>query len=216
MSVASKLITLRYPGRCSACQAELGPGTTALWDSVAKAVTCQSCSGSPATDDSDESEAAIELGMAGTSALREYERRKVRREERVKKKLGNVLGSVVLAITDDPQSTRAWGRGASGEEKLAQSVARLGREDVIALHDRSVPGSRANIDHVVIAPTGVYVSGLSPSRPTTNCARSANRTRYGSSFVRREESGSNTISQARPSTDATRSNSRVGTSRHDS
>jgi hypothetical protein len=28
---------------------------------------------------------------------------------------------------------------------------------VIALHDRSVPASRANIDHVVIAPSGVYV-----------------------------------------------------------
>jgi hypothetical protein len=28
---------------------------------------------------------------------------------------------------------------------------------VLALHDRRIPGSRANIDHVVVAPSGVWV-----------------------------------------------------------
>lgn len=152
---------LRYPGRCSLCGADLPRGTMASWDSKAKVITCDSCTAQPADAPEQDSAAdageTIEVGVAGSSALREYERRKARREERVKKNFGNFLGGVVLAVTDDPHSTRAWGQGAGGEEKLAQAIARLGRDDVIALHDRSVPASRANIDHVVIAPSGVYV-----------------------------------------------------------
>ena len=34
----------------------------------------------------------------------------------------SVLGRVVLAVTDDPQSTRAWAIGARGEEKLAEAL----------------------------------------------------------------------------------------------
>jgi hypothetical protein len=67
------------------------------------------------------------------------------------------LSGLVLALSDDPQSTRAWERGSVGESKLAQSLAKLKRDDVIVLHDRCVPGSRANIDHIVVCPSGVFV-----------------------------------------------------------
>lgn len=64
-----------------------------------------------------------------------------------------VIGAVVLAIANDPQSTRAWSRGAAGEEKLA--IALVDLPQVRLLHDRRVPGSRGNIDHIAIAPGGV-------------------------------------------------------------
>lgn len=96
-----------------------------------------------------------EPGTAGGSAHREYERRHLARQARIKGKLGDILGGVVLAVTDDPQSARAWERGSIGEQKLAEALA--GVPDIKVLHDRRVPGTRGNIDHIVVAPAGVFV-----------------------------------------------------------
>lgn len=94
-------------------------------------------------------------GTAGGSAQREYERRIARREERVKGRFGRHIGGVILAITDEPTSTRAWGRGAEGERELAKALA--GIAGVQLLHDRRVPNTRGNIDHLVVGPAGVFV-----------------------------------------------------------
>jgi hypothetical protein len=48
-------------------------------------------------------------------------------------------------------------RGASGELATAQLLERLPRRRWVVVHDRSVPGSRANVDHVAIGPSGVWV-----------------------------------------------------------
>ncbi|WP_345545773.1 nuclease-related domain-containing protein, partial [Microbacterium jejuense] len=66
------------------------------------------------------------------------------------------LGGFILALTDDPQSTKAWERGAIGEEVLARRLADL-PDTFRVLHDRRIRGTRANIDHIVIGPTGVWV-----------------------------------------------------------
>src|SRR5260370_8573716 len=58
-------------------------------------------------------------------------------------------------MTDEPQSTRAWAPGASGEAKLAETLAAM--PNLRVLNDRRVPGTRGNIDHLVIAPAGVFV-----------------------------------------------------------
>lgn len=51
---------------------------------------------------------------------------------------------------------RNWNAGAEGERDLATFLA--GRcPQVPMLHDRAASRSRANIDHIAIAPTGVYV-----------------------------------------------------------
>ncbi len=67
------------------------------------------------------------------------------------------IGGLILALSDDPQSTTAWETGARGEEVLAQRLDRLSGKGVRCLHDRRIPGSRANIDHLAIAPSGVFV-----------------------------------------------------------
>jgi len=46
---------------------------------------------------------------------------------------------------------------AHGEEVFAASLDRLAHAGLYFLHDRRIPPTRANIDHIVIAPTGVYV-----------------------------------------------------------
>jgi hypothetical protein len=51
----------------------------------------------------------------------------------------------------------AWRRGAAGERRTARLLGPLERHGWAVLHDLAVPGSRANIDHLVIGPGGVLV-----------------------------------------------------------
>ena len=51
----------------------------------------------------------------------------------------------------------AWRRGAAGERRTARRLAALERDGWAILHDLAVPGSRANVDHLVIGPGGVFV-----------------------------------------------------------
>ena len=51
----------------------------------------------------------------------------------------------------------AWRRGAAGERRTARLLDPLERHGWAVLHDLAVPGSRANIDHLVIGPGGVFV-----------------------------------------------------------
>ncbi len=51
----------------------------------------------------------------------------------------------------------SWGKGSDGESRLAAFVAREVGDGVIPLHDRLIPGTRGNIDHIFVAPTGVWV-----------------------------------------------------------
>jgi hypothetical protein len=57
----------------------------------------------------------------------------------------------------DPQSTRAWARGSEGERRLAAHLLRTVGDRAVLLHDRKVPRTRGNIDHLAIAASGVWV-----------------------------------------------------------
>lgn len=60
-------------------------------------------------------------------------------------------------LSDDPHSTAAWAYGANGERALGKLLDPLRDEGLAVLHDRRIPGSKANIDHLVVAPWGVFV-----------------------------------------------------------
>jgi hypothetical protein len=53
--------------------------------------------------------------------------------------------------------TLAWRRGAAGERRTARLLAPLERRGWAVLHDLVIPGTAANIDHLVIGPGGVLV-----------------------------------------------------------
>jgi hypothetical protein len=95
-------------------------------------------------------------GEAGTSARREGERRRAKREKDTLDRHPR-LGKLILAVSDEPQAVRSWAKGAVGEEALGAKLSELASERLVILHDRRVPGSRANIDHIAIAPGGVFV-----------------------------------------------------------
>ena len=97
-----------------------------------------------------------ERGVAGGSARREYERRKAKDEARTREKWGR-LGSIAVALSDERRSTQVWSTGAIGEERVGALLDRISSDDIRVLHDRRIPGTRANVDHLVITSSGVWV-----------------------------------------------------------
>ena len=151
---AEKRMRLRYAGTCWVCGLELPARAEAIYDRSTKTVRCvahepRAINEPPVVD-------LIETGTAGASARREFERRKARREERMRANHPR-LGGFILAVTEEQQSTKAWDLGARGEEKLGRQLNQFASDTLRLLHDRRVPGSRANIDHLAIAPSGIYV-----------------------------------------------------------
>ncbi|MEU3574760.1 nuclease-related domain-containing protein [Kitasatospora sp. NPDC036755] len=51
----------------------------------------------------------------------------------------------------------SWTKGAAGERRTAEMLIPLQRDGWTALHDRTVPGSRANLDHLLIGPAGAVM-----------------------------------------------------------
>jgi hypothetical protein len=157
--MVTNVMRLRYAGRCRTCGAALSVGAEAIYDRESKTVTCLACFPkespggpeiiSPASSD-------VFAGVAGASARGEYERRVAARDARIRE-AHPVVGGLILAMSDDPQSTKAWATGARGEERLGQRLDSLVGGSVHVLHDRRIPRTRANIDHIVVCPSGVFV-----------------------------------------------------------
>lgn len=168
-AVASRLIRLRYAGTCSGCALGLPAGTKAWWDADARTTTCVGCrpvetgattqAATPAAVAEDSPPVAPSpraTGEAGGSARREYERRHQRREQQIDQRWGRLAG-VVKFLSDDPQSITAWAKGSDGERRLAAQLLRSVGDRAVLLHDRKVPGTRGNIDHLAIAASGIWV-----------------------------------------------------------
>ena len=122
-----------------------------LWDSKAKKATCLACGGSVDV-------ALSAQGIAGDSATAMANALEAHATERARKKWGDHAAAVAAVIAHDDPDVRAWAKGGDGESRLAKFIEREVGDAVIALHDRVIPGTRsANIDHLFIAPSGVWV-----------------------------------------------------------
>jgi Nuclease-related domain len=182
-----RILSLRYDGTCAVCARELPRRTRAWWYAASKKIVCFECRPQTATyeveDETAEEEAAevvdtpdtspkpaeekhaasepdvselLHDGEAGASARREGARRAARREREIVGRHPH-LGKLILAVSEEPQTIRAWSKGAAGEEALGARLNELATERLVVLHDRRVPHSRANIDHIAVTPGGVFV-----------------------------------------------------------
>jgi len=76
---------------------------------------------------------------------------------------GGLVGLVVTALVAwrlrfrPSEQVMAWRLGAEGERRTARLLERLTRDGFVVFHDLAVPGSPANVDHLVIGPSGVFV-----------------------------------------------------------
>ena len=140
-------LRLRYPAVCESCGIALSRGADAMWNRERKTVTCLACAPGGVLPDA---------GVAGASAAAEGMRLKTKRVETVRRRFGDHAAHVVDELADRDLAA-SWSKGSGGESRLAAFVAREVGDAVIPLHDRLIPGTRGNIDHLFIAATGVWV-----------------------------------------------------------
>lgn len=164
---AVKKMRLRYAGACRLCGTTLPARELAIYEPDTKTVRCVTCEADVASRieapdmvvATDISVTGVQIddgGVAGLSARREYERRKAKDEERLRQKWGK-LGGLAVALSDEKQQTKAWATGAVGEERLGVRLDSLASDSVVVLHDRGIPGSKANIDHIAVTTGGIWV-----------------------------------------------------------
>lgn len=149
---------LRRADECVVCGVDLPVGATAWWDARAKAMTCAMCHEAEAKP-ARASPAPVELdrGHAGSSVRSEYQRRKDVREAEVRAGHPRV-GELLLKVSRTPQREAAFRSGELGELAVGEMLEkRHAKGSLIALHDRRIPRRQSNIDHIAVAPTGVYV-----------------------------------------------------------
>jgi hypothetical protein len=154
--MASRMLNLRRDDVCCECGCALPAGSRARWDAARRTVTCVACvQAGPVAAKSTEPE--LDRGRPGASAAREYQRRRHNREARTRKTHPRI-GGLLLALGSTPQHELAFHQGELGETVVAAYLEkRLADWPAILLHDRRMPRGRGNIDHLAIAPTGVYV-----------------------------------------------------------
>ncbi len=112
--------------------------------------------GRPARNVAQRRGATLERGTAGRSADAEY-RRRLARDAALRKRQYGPFAWVVTALAGERQSTRAWSTGADGERRVGAELERALGVRGIVLHDRRLPGTRGNIDHIAVAPSGVWI-----------------------------------------------------------
>lgn len=143
-------IKVRYAGSCSACTKPLARGVDAFYIRAAKAMVCVECT-----------QLEVQLGLGvntpGAGAERIADAAGRRHAERLLAAYP-MLGDRLLENAKPSSSAQAWVRGADGERivgKALDALVKQGRLEV--LHDRVVPGTYANFDHIVIGPRRITV-----------------------------------------------------------
>ncbi len=145
--MAMKKIPLRYSAVCTICGIDLPPRTFAWWDTVSKSTTCVVCVSNTGLVTGDPfAPPPMATSKAGSSAFDQYRMRANPPDSRL-------LHAASIAVS--PRTTTAWLKGARGEQAVANRLDSLPR--TIAIHDRRVPGTKANIDHIAVTPSGVWV-----------------------------------------------------------
>jgi Nuclease-related domain len=158
----SRSLKLRRADTCVSCGAALAAGTVAYWDAEARTVTCLTCRGETTSVSEGRvpevvpvAPQELDRGTAGASARRRYERLHEQRQQAARDQLGKRLGGLYLSLSSEPQTTVAWAQGARGERLLGEYLEKLhDDETVVVLHDRRIPGSRANVDHIAVTRSG--------------------------------------------------------------
>ncbi|MEO5965068.1 MAG: nuclease-related domain-containing protein, partial [Candidatus Limnocylindrales bacterium] len=149
---------VRYDGVCAKCGIPLAKGTPAVWDRASRTIRCIEC---PAPQPLQpplppNGPRPIDPGIPGGSARAKHDQLEARREASITDHWGTGFAAkVVRAVSEEPRTTRVWAIGAEGEEHLAAELATV--PNLLMLHDRKIPGTQANIDHIVIGPGGLFV-----------------------------------------------------------
>ena len=129
-----ELKPLRYGGTCVTCGRSIAKREAGWHDPVIRKVMCTTCR--PASGASgvagEQTPAPIrDTRVGGTSALRDSRGK--------------------------GRDASTWRKGAVGEYLMGVSLHKRLTNGEVILTDRQVPGTQANIDHIVVASSGVWI-----------------------------------------------------------
>jgi hypothetical protein len=97
-------------------------------------------------------------GNAGDSANQQYLKKSKSTVDKRISKSGPRLGKLANLYFGDTKSTEAWKKGALGEVRVGAVLDEICHKyGFKVLHDRKVPKSVGNIDHILITDRGVFV-----------------------------------------------------------
>jgi hypothetical protein len=130
-----KTMRLRYAGDCAGCGTRIEKGERAHYLKVVRVIRCLPCGPSGTREPT---------AAAGRSADDEARRASERAE---------ALSARQAAAE---RKAAAFAAGAEGERRVAEALAPLSAAGYVLLHDRAA-GPRANLDHLAIGPSGVWL-----------------------------------------------------------
>jgi hypothetical protein len=157
-------MSLRYAGTCRVCSMALPAKTDAIYERATKTVRCSTY------DDHEPSElrpsegeqppvaAPDEAAVVGTPVVCASGVRAPKRLPRATDPdRASQAGRADPGAHRRPQTTRAPDVGAVGRGATGPGLNEFATDTLRVLHDRRIPGSRTNIDHLAVTATGVYV-----------------------------------------------------------
>lgn len=100
------------------------------------------------------------LGEAGGEASRKFEKLSKQNQERHQSRnlIHKVLAKIFNVDSKNNYKEDVWHKGAVGEIAVGKSLDEIAvKHNFFVLHDRAIPGSVANIDHILVTPFGVFV-----------------------------------------------------------
>jgi hypothetical protein len=108
--------------------------------------------------------AAISSTLLAAAAAAGWATRLVAGTARVALAAATAACLLVAYLARPRPDAERWLRGAAGEVATAARLDRLPARRWTVRHDLLIPGSRANVDHLVIGPTGVWVIDTKTTR----------------------------------------------------
>jgi hypothetical protein len=100
----------------------------------------------------------VSRGTAGASAKDQYKKRSEKVKQERFNLLGKRLGAIANTLLGEGQSAEAWKKGTKGEEGIGAILDSMAeRHGFKVLHDRAIPRSSANIDHILVSNRGIFV-----------------------------------------------------------
>jgi hypothetical protein len=171
----TKKMSLLDAGTCRTCGAAIPARTTAMYDSESMTVCCVSC-GTAARAAEGSGDPAWDGTIPGAGRQREYERRRAKRQTEVDARWGR-LATMVRLMGDEPPTAASARSGVDAARVVAVLLERHAGSSLVTLHSRRIPHGSSVIDHLVVAPSGVWVVESASHRGRVECRDSGSRRR---------------------------------------
>ncbi|NND74231.1 MAG: NERD domain-containing protein [Ilumatobacter sp.] len=158
--MGKKLINLRQHDTCAACYGGVARATRAWWDTSRGHVVCTRCRPLDFQPvDAAPIDAAVEV-PADHDAVSASVAASIARHpasHAAARAAGDHADDDAVGAEPTPLHIAAWDQRATDERNLARYLDEITAGRAVVLHDRMVPAVRATIDHVVVAPSGIWV-----------------------------------------------------------